>query len=63
MNNRLGHDFRYAVNSKRIRQELGWCPKIGFEMGIRDTVLEIMDNAQLEENSAMFEATEKFYEQ
>ena len=63
VNNRLGHDFRYAVNSKRIRQELGWCQKIGFEMGIRDTVLEIMDNAQLEENSAMFEATEKFYEQ
>jgi dTDP-glucose 4,6-dehydratase len=35
---RPGHDFRYAIDSSKIRQELAWAPVIDFEEGINDTV-------------------------
>ena len=35
---RPGHDFRYAVNSNKIRTELKWKPKISFNKGIQDTI-------------------------
>ena len=34
---RLGHDFRYAVDSSKIKAELGWFPKKTFTEGIRET--------------------------
>lgn len=35
---RLGHDRRYSLDSSKIRRELGWAPQIGFEEGLRRTV-------------------------
>jgi dTDP-glucose 4,6-dehydratase len=35
---RPGHDRRYALNSSKIRRELGWSPQISFEDGIRKTI-------------------------
>lgn len=35
---RPGHDFRYAIDSSKIRQELGWQPEHAFESGLRETV-------------------------
>ena len=35
---RQGHDFRYAVDIKKIRNELGWQPQQEFESGLRKTV-------------------------
>lgn len=35
---RPGHDFRYAINPDRIRTELGWKPIIAMEDGLEDTV-------------------------
>ena len=35
---RPGHDLRYALNNKRIREELGWKPTIPFQEGIEQTV-------------------------
>ncbi len=34
---RPGHDIRYALNSNKIKNELGWSPKINFEQGIKLT--------------------------
>ena len=34
---RPGHDMRYAINSKKIKQELKWFPKINFMTGLRKT--------------------------
>ncbi len=36
---RIGHDFRYALNSSKIKQDLCWQPKINFDAGIRKTFL------------------------
>jgi dTDP-glucose 4,6-dehydratase len=35
---RPGHDKRYAINSKKIQAELGWTPTESFETGMRKTV-------------------------
>jgi len=35
---RPGHDKRYAINSKKISNHLGWKPKITFEHGILKTI-------------------------
>ncbi|HEX2721948.1 MAG TPA: dTDP-glucose 4,6-dehydratase [Gemmatimonadaceae bacterium] len=35
---RLGHDFRYAIDSRMIESELGWSPLETFDTGIRKTV-------------------------
>ncbi len=35
---RPGHDRRYAMNSRKIREQLGWRPRHGFEEGLAETV-------------------------
>ena len=44
IDDRPGHDFRYAVDSKKIQDELGWQPQQEFESGLRKTVQWYMDN-------------------
>lgn len=41
---RLGHDFRYAIDSSKIQNELGWKPKINFEEGLKQTLKWYEDN-------------------
>ena len=41
---RPGHDRRYAVNSTKIRHELGWTPAYSFEQGLRETVRWYLDH-------------------
>ena len=36
---RLGHDYRYAIDSNKIQNELGWKPIYSFEDGIKETLL------------------------
>ena len=38
VDDRLGHDFRYAVDFTKINKELGWEPKIDFQKGIKNTI-------------------------
>jgi len=35
---RPGHDLRYAIDSKKIKDELGWQPSVTFEEGLEKTV-------------------------
>jgi dTDP-glucose 4,6-dehydratase len=35
---RAGHDFRYAADISKIRRTLGWSPKVEFEEGLRRTI-------------------------
>jgi len=41
---RPGHDFRYAIDSTRLRTELGWKPEQSFESGLRHTVRWYLEN-------------------
>ena len=41
---RPGHDFRYSLDSSKIRKELGWSPKINFEDGIAKTISWYLSN-------------------
>lgn len=36
---RLGHDFRYAIDTSKIKNDLNWEPKTTFDIGIDKTVL------------------------
>ena len=42
---RPGHDRRYAIDSRRLRDELGWAPRVDFEAGLRDTVAALLAEA------------------
>jgi dTDP-glucose 4,6-dehydratase len=35
---RPGHDLRYAIDARKLREELGWAPQESFESGLRKTV-------------------------
>ena len=41
---RPGHDFRYAIDATKIKKELGWKPKESFDSGIKKTVLWYLQN-------------------
>ncbi len=38
VSDRPGHDFRYAIDSTKIRENLQWEPKVDFDSGIESTV-------------------------
>lgn len=35
---RKGHDFRYAIDNGKIQSELGWSPKVNLHKGLKDTI-------------------------
>ena len=41
---RPGHDRRYAIDSSKIENELGWRPRENFETGLRKTIRWYLDN-------------------
>jgi dTDP-glucose 4,6-dehydratase len=43
---RPGHDRRYAIDARRIGEELGWAPEVPFEQGLRQTVEWYRSNPQ-----------------
>ena len=47
---RPGHDRRYAIDGSKIKSELGWRPEYSFDTGIRKTIQWYLDNSQWCEN-------------
>ena len=47
---RPGHDFRYALDNKKIFKELKWKPKINFEIGLKQTVRWYLNNKKFIKN-------------
>ncbi|MDA9631913.1 dTDP-glucose 4,6-dehydratase [Bacteroidota bacterium] len=41
---RAGHDLRYAIDSTKLKNELGWQPTLQFEEGVEKTVRWYLDN-------------------
>lgn len=46
VNDRPGHDLRYAIDASKIERELGWKPQESFETGIRKTVQWYLNNLE-----------------
>ena len=44
VSDRAGHDFRYAIDSSKLKNELGWEPSLQFEEGIEKTVNWYLNN-------------------
>ncbi|RZK42197.1 MAG: dTDP-glucose 4,6-dehydratase [Pedobacter sp.] len=47
---RAGHDLRYAIDSTKLQQELGWVPSLQFEEGLAKTVDWYLANEEWLEN-------------
>jgi len=47
---RLGHDMRYAIDSRKLQAELGWEPSLQFEEGIEKTVRWYLYNQEWMDN-------------
>ena len=58
---RLGHDARYAIDSRKLQAELGWEPSLQFEEGIEKTVRWYLENEAWMDNITSGEY-EKYYE-
>ena len=44
---RPGHDFRYAIDAEKISKELSWKPEENFESGLKKTVQWFIDNRHI----------------
>ena len=58
---RMGHDMRYAIDSRKLQSELGWEPSLQFEEGIEKTVRWYLDNQEWMDNITSGDY-EKYYE-
>lgn len=47
---RLGHDRRYAIDATKLRTELGWEPQYTFETGLKQTINWYLENRSWWEN-------------
>jgi len=47
---RAGHDLRYAIDSSKLKDELGWEPSLQFEEGIEKTVKWYLENQEWLDN-------------
>ena len=59
---RAGHDLRYAIDSTKLKNELGWEPSLQFEEGIEKTVRWYLDNQEWMDNILSGDY-EKYYEE
>jgi len=60
---RPGHDFRYAVNSKKIRDDLGWKAKLSFRNELKEMIEFYKEKLRHSDTKLIsdFSASEKFY--
>lgn len=59
---RAGHDYRYAIDASKLKNELGWEPSLQFEEGMKKTVQWYLENEEWVANVTSGEY-QKYYEQ
>ena len=52
VDDRLGHDHRYAIDPAKATRELGWQPEVGFEQGLRQTIEWYLSNPKWMEQAS-----------
>ncbi len=58
---RAGHDLRYAIDSSKLKHELGWVPSLQFEEGLEKTIDWYLENEEWMENVTSGDY-QKYYE-
>lgn len=58
---RKGHDRRYAIDSTKIKNELGWTPEVSYEEGLKKTIDWYL-NSQEWMNSVLSNDYRRYYE-
>lgn len=58
---RAGHDLRYAIDSSKLQNDLGWTPSLQFEEGLEKTVDWYLENTEWMENITSGDY-QKYYE-
>jgi dTDP-glucose 4,6-dehydratase len=58
---RKGHDWRYAIDASKIEHDLGWTPRFTFETGLAETLQWYLENTTWTEN-VMSGAYHSYYE-
>jgi dTDP-glucose 4,6-dehydratase len=61
VNDRAGHDLRYAIDATKLRTELGWEPSVTFEQGLEKTVDWYLNN-QIWLDNVTSGAYQEYYE-
>ena len=61
VNDRPGHDQRYAIDCSKLKAELGWKPSVRFEEGLAKTVDWYMENQEWLDNVTSGDY-QKYYE-
>ncbi len=58
VSDRPGHDFRYSINTNKIKKSIGWSPKTDFKDGLKKTINWYLDNnnwcKKIQNNSGYF---------
>lgn len=57
---RPGHDFRYSIDSSKIRSELGWTPIFDFQHGLKSTIEWYLENQEWVSQCTSGEYTEYY---
>ncbi|WP_353777112.1 dTDP-glucose 4,6-dehydratase [Winogradskyella sp. 3972H.M.0a.05] len=60
---RPGHDYRYAIDASKIKEELGWTPSVNFEQGLEKTVDWYLSNKEWLDNVTSGEYREYYKKQ
>ena len=60
---RAGHDHRYAIDSSKLKNTLGWQPSLQFEEGIEKTILWYIENEEWMKNITSGEYQEYYKKQ
>lgn len=62
VNDRPGHDKRYAIDANKLKNELGWIPSLQFEEGLKKTIKWYLDNKMWMKNITSGDY-QKYYDQ
>jgi len=46
VDDRPGHDIKYAIDASKIKRDLNWCPEQDFESGLRKTIIWYIENKE-----------------
>ena len=58
---RAGHDLRYAIDSSKLQNDLGWTPLVSFDEGLEKTVNWYLENEKWLQN-VLSGDYEKYYQ-